>query len=64
VINRRGNLFGESLKNFQYLREVRPFGWISMPAFLKQLGELGVGVFWDRRPNALQRMHIGKWSSS
>jgi len=59
----RADLFGESLKNFQNLGEVRPFSWISMPAFLKQIDELGVGVFWDRRPNALQRMHMGESNS-
>jgi hypothetical protein len=28
-----------------------------VPAFLKQLRKLGVGVFWDRGPDSLRKMH-------
>lgn len=49
----RTDLFGEFLKDLQYLGEVRPFSWISMPAFLKQLDKLGMSVFWDHWPNTL-----------
>jgi hypothetical protein len=60
----RTDLFGEFLKDFQYLGEVRPFSWISMPTFLKQLDKLGMGVFWDHWPNTLQRRRVGESSCS